>query len=133
MARIEVLNWSTFHRTIWAFGVDGRSALLTGGVGSGKSTLVDAMTTLLLSANKIAYNKAAGAEAKERDLRSHVLGHHRTERVESSTRPVPLRTSASHSVIPAVSGPLSSTSQPPPRASPSSPSAFCSKAQPRPT
>ncbi|MFB8198374.1 ATP-binding protein [Kitasatospora purpeofusca] len=101
LSRLEVLNWGTFHRTIWAFDVDGHSALLTGGVGSGKSTLVDAMTTLLLPANKIAYNKAAGAEAKERNLRSYVLGHHRSERVEAtnSTRPVGLRGSSSHSVI----------------------------------
>ncbi|MFF4386262.1 ATP-binding protein [Streptomyces sp. NPDC001552] len=101
LASLEVLNWGTFHRTIWGFGIDGRSALLTGGVGSGKSTLVDAMTTLLLPANKIAYNKAAGADAKERNLRSYVLGHYKTERVEAtnSTRPIPLRGSSSHSVI----------------------------------
>jgi len=101
LSRLEVLNWGTFHRTIWSFGIDGRSALLTGGVGSGKSTLVDAMTTLLLPANKIAYNKAAGADVKERNLRSYVLGHYRTERVEAtnSTRPIPLRGSSSHSVI----------------------------------
>ncbi|MFJ6212300.1 ATP-binding protein [Streptomyces sp. NPDC092296] len=74
---------------------------MTGGVGSGKSTLVDAMTTLPLPANKIAYNKAAGADAKERNLRSYVLGHYKTERVEAtnSTRPIPLRGSSSQSVI----------------------------------
>ncbi|MGW2541562.1 ATP-binding protein [Kitasatospora sp. NPDC001574] len=96
-----MLNWGTFHRIVWGFGIDGRSALLTGGVGSGKSTLVDAMTTLLLPANKIVYNKAAGADVKERNLRSYVLGHYRTERVEAtnSTRPIPLRGSSSHSVI----------------------------------
>ncbi|KDN85725.1 ATP-binding protein [Kitasatospora cheerisanensis] len=101
LARLEVLNWGTFHRSIWAFDVDGRNALLTGGVGSGKSTLVDAMTTLLLPANKIAYNKAAGAESKERNLRSYVLGHYKSERVEAtnSTRPVALRSASSHSVI----------------------------------
>ncbi|MFJ7205227.1 ATP-binding protein [Streptomyces sp. NPDC098789] len=101
LARLEVLNWGTFHRTNCAFTVDGRSVLLTGGVGSGKSTLVDAMTTLLLPAYKIAYNKAAGANAKERDLRSYVLGHHKNERVEAtgSTRPVGLRDASSYSVI----------------------------------
>ncbi|WP_052707752.1 ATP-binding protein [Streptomyces rubellomurinus] len=101
LTRLEVLNWGTFHRSIWSFTIDGRSALLTGGVGSGKSTLVDAMTTLLLPAHKIAYNKAAGAEAKERDLRSYVLGHYKNERVEAtnSTRPVGLRNASSYSVI----------------------------------
>jgi uncharacterized protein YPO0396 len=101
LARLEVLNWGTFHRTACTFTIDGHSALLTGGVGSGKSTLVDALTTLLLPAHKIAYNKAAGADAKERDLRSYVLGHHKNERVEASdtTRPVGLRNHTSYSVI----------------------------------
>ncbi|MFH8443411.1 ATP-binding protein [Streptomyces sp. NPDC018026] len=101
LARLEVLNWGTFHRTTRTFTVDGHSALLTGGVGSGKSTLVDAITTLLLPAHKIDYNKAAGADAKERDLRSYVLGHYRNERVEAtgSTRPVGLRDHTSYSVI----------------------------------
>ncbi|MGW5679243.1 ATP-binding protein [Streptomyces sp. NPDC003860] len=101
LARLEVLNWGTFHRTTCTFTVAGHCALLTGGVGSGKSTLVDALTTLLLPAHKIAYNKAAGADAKERDLRSYVLGHHKNERVEASdtTRPVGLRDHTSYSVI----------------------------------
>ncbi|MET9615391.1 ATP-binding protein [Kitasatospora indigofera] len=101
LARLEVLNWGTFHRTTCTFAIDGQCALLTGGVGSGKSTLVDALTTLLLPAHKIAYNKAAGAEAKERDLRSYVLGYHKSESVEAtgSTRPVALRDHTSYSVI----------------------------------
>lgn len=101
LARLEVLNWGTFHRTTCTLTVDGHCALLTGGVGSDKSTLVDALTTLLLPAHKIAYNKAAGAEAKERDLRSYVLGHHKNERVEATdtTRPVGLRDHTSYSVI----------------------------------
>ncbi|MFD9124523.1 ATP-binding protein [Kitasatospora sp. NPDC059571] len=101
LARLEVLNWGTFHRTTCTFAIDGHSALLTGGVGSGKSTLVDALTTLLLPAHKIAYNKAAGAEAKERDLRSYVLGYHKNESIEAtgSTRPVALRDHTSYSVI----------------------------------
>ncbi|MFD5620530.1 ATP-binding protein [Streptomyces yangpuensis] len=101
LTRLEVLNWGTFHNVPRTFTVDGHSALLTGGVGSGKSTLVDAITTLFRPAHKIDYNKAAGADAKERDLRSYVLGHHRNERVETtgSTRPVGLRDHTSYSVI----------------------------------
>src|SRR5262249_31584176 len=69
--------------------------------GSGKSTLVDAITTLLLPANRITYNKAAGAETRERDLRSYVLGHYKGERNEASSRsrPVALRDIGSFSVI----------------------------------
>jgi uncharacterized protein YPO0396 len=99
--RLEVLNWGTFHRQVWRLTTGGRTSLLTGDIGSGKSTLVDAITTLLLPAHRIAYNKAAGAEARERTLRSYVEGHHKTERVESTgaLRPIGLRDHHSYSVI----------------------------------
>ncbi|MCB1568761.1 MAG: hypothetical protein KDI69_08125, partial [Xanthomonadales bacterium] len=77
LQRLEVLNWGTFDRHVWRYELDGRNGLLTGDIGSGKSTLVDAVTTLLVPAQRIAYNKAAGAEARERSLRSYVLGHYK--------------------------------------------------------
>lgn len=97
----EVYNWGTFHQRVWRFPAGGDNALLTGDIGSGKSTLVDAVTTLLVPAQKIAYNKAAGAEAKERSLRSYVLGHYKSERSETglSAKPVALRDHNSYSVI----------------------------------
>ncbi len=70
LQRLEVLNWGTFDRRVWRYELDGRNGLLTGDIGSGKSTLVDAVTTLLVPAQRIAYNKAAGAETRERSLRS---------------------------------------------------------------
>ena len=101
LQRLEVLNWGTFHERVWALRADGRNALLTGDIGSGKSTLVDAVTTLLVPAQRVAYNKAAGADARERTLRSYVLGHYKSERNEqgSSGRPVALRDHNSYSVI----------------------------------
>ena len=101
LQRIELYNWGTFHQKVWTFDLDGRNALLTGDIGSGKSTIVDAVTTLLLPSHRISYNKAAGAETRERDLRSYVLGHWKSERVETTgtTRPVALRTPANYSVI----------------------------------
>lgn len=101
LQRFEVLNWGTFDSVVWSFEAGGRNALLTGDIGSGKSTLVDALTTLLLPANVIDYNKAAGAERRERDLRSYVLGHHRLERNEETgtTRAVALRDTSSYSVL----------------------------------
>jgi uncharacterized protein YPO0396 len=101
LRRLEVYNWGTFHSRIWSFEVASRNALLTGDIGSGKSTLVDALTTLLLPAHRIVYNKAAGAETRERDLRSYVLGFYRSERneVTGSSRPVALRDARSYSVI----------------------------------
>jgi len=82
----EVLNWGTFDSQVWRFTPDAETALLTGDIGSGKSTIVDALTTLLMPSHKAAYNKAAGAEAKERTLRSYVEGHYKSERNEVTGR-----------------------------------------------
>jgi uncharacterized protein YPO0396 len=99
--RVEVYNWGTFDKNIWSISLDGQTSLLTGDIGSGKSTLVDAITTLLLPANRIAYNKAAGADVRERTLRSYVEGHYKSERNETTgaSRPVGLRDHGSYSVI----------------------------------
>jgi uncharacterized protein YPO0396 len=98
---VEIVNWGTFDRQIWHLRLGGDNALLTGDIGSGKSTLVDAITSLLVPAQKIAFNKAAGAEMRERDLRSYVLGHYKSERGEAglSAKPVALRDHNSYSVI----------------------------------
>lgn len=101
LQRLEVFNWGTFDKRVWRLIPGSETALLTGDIGSGKSTLVDAMTTLLLPANKISYNKAAGADAKERTLRSYVEGHYKSERIESSgtSRAIGLRNHTSYSVL----------------------------------
>ena len=39
---LRVLNWGTFHQHVWDIAPEGHNALLTGDIGSGKSTLVDA-------------------------------------------------------------------------------------------
>lgn len=99
--RCEVLNWGTFDGRVWNLCPEGANALLTGDIGSGKSTLVDAVTTLLVPAQRITYNKAAGADARERSLRSYVLGHYRAERGEDgqAAKAVALRDHNSYSVI----------------------------------
>lgn len=102
LAHLEVFNWGTFDKQVWRFTPAAQTALLTGDIGSGKSTLVDAVTTLLMPAHRIAYNKAAGADSKERTLRSYVEGHYKSERIESSgrSRPIGLRTTGrTYSVI----------------------------------
>jgi uncharacterized protein YPO0396 len=101
LARLELYNWGTFDQRVWALTPDGRNALVTGDIGSGKSTIVDAVTTLLLPAHKIAYNKAAGAEIRERSLRSYVLGHYKSERNEitGGTHPIALRDATKFSVL----------------------------------
>ncbi|MBN1961545.1 MAG: ATP-dependent exonuclease SbcCD, C subunit-like protein [Deltaproteobacteria bacterium] len=101
LVQLEVYNWGTFHHHIWQLNLNSANTLLTGDIGSGKSTLVDAITTLLVPPQKLTFNKAAGAEVRERTLRSYVLGYYKTERSETSlsARPVALREANDYSVI----------------------------------
>ena len=59
-----------------------------------------------MPANRISYNKAAGADAKERTLRSYVEGHYKSERIEATgtSRPVALRDHRNYSVVLGVFG-----------------------------
>ena len=41
LQKLEVLNWGTFDKQVWSINPQGHNALLTGDIGSGKSTLVD--------------------------------------------------------------------------------------------
>ena len=100
LARLEVYNWGTFDGEVWSLAPEGATSLLTGDVGSGKSTLVDAIITLLVPPRRITYNKAADASAKERSLSSYVRGyyaHHST--AEGTSRPEALRDKREYSVI----------------------------------
>ncbi|MGC8529647.1 MAG: ATP-binding protein [Leptospirillia bacterium] len=101
LERFELYNWGTFTDRVWSLSPRGENVLVTGDIGSGKSTLVDAITTLLVPPQKVAYNKAAGAESRERSLRSYVLGYYKSERVEAgaTARPVALREPGGYSVI----------------------------------
>lgn len=99
--KMEVLNWGTFHQKSWKIAPNGCNSLLTGDIGSGKSTLVDAITTLLVPHHKIIYNKAAGAESKERSLYSYIRGEFKNEKDDSShaSRKVFLRDENTYSVL----------------------------------
>ncbi len=101
LRRLELYNWGTFDGRVWTLKLHGRNVLLTGDIGSGKTTVVDAVTTLLVPSQRIAYNKAAGADTRERTLRSYVLGHYKSERNEISgtAKPVALRGNNDYSVI----------------------------------
>lgn len=99
---VELYNWGTFHNRVVSIPLEGHNGLLTGDIGSGKSTIVDAVTTLLVPSQKVAYNKAAGASFKERSLRSYVMGYYKSERSEGgfSAKPVALREAGTtHTVI----------------------------------
>ncbi|MCR5756470.1 MAG: hypothetical protein K6F95_00985 [Selenomonas sp.] len=100
LERLEVYNWGTFDRQVWSLELNGEMSLLTGDVGSGKSTLVDALLTLLVPPRKVTYNKAADASAKERSLTSYVRGYYGQKRTENGGgRPEALRGKNKYSVI----------------------------------
>ncbi|GAB3986334.1 ATP-binding protein [Spirosoma daeguense] len=102
LCRMEVLNWGTFNKKVWHIEPNGDNALLTGDIGAGKSTLVDALTTLLVRNDRITYNKAAGSDKRERNLKSYVLGAFKGEKLETShkSKAVYLRDSATtHTVL----------------------------------
>lgn len=99
---VELYNWGTFGRSVWSFPFGGENALITGDIGSGKSTWVDALTTLLVPPQRITYNKAAGAERRERTDKSYVLGEYRSSRGEGSANSTNLRNEGCYSVLAAV-------------------------------
>ncbi|MBK8396318.1 MAG: ATP-dependent exonuclease SbcCD, C subunit-like protein [Leptospiraceae bacterium] len=101
LERFEVLNWGTFNQKVWKIEPLGFNSLLVGEIGSGKSTLVDGITALLIQNKKITYNKAAGAERKERTLESYVLGAYGSLKGEEVSNPKPqhLRDNSSYSVL----------------------------------
>jgi len=101
LEHFEFYNWGTYHNTINSLNLKKTNALLTGDIGSGKSTVVDALTTLLVPHQKIIYNKAAGAGSKERSLRSYILGEYKSSKDDnySSSKAVCLRDEDSFSVL----------------------------------
>lgn len=99
LQRLELYNWGTFAHRVWSLTPDGHNALLTGDIGSGKSTAVDAITTLLVPHHRIVFNKAAGAEAKERSLYSYVRGEYKSAKGEENSRSVYLRDERCYSVL----------------------------------
>jgi uncharacterized protein YPO0396 len=67
LARVEVYNWGTFSN-LHGFDVARRGHLITGASGSGKSSLLDAIATVLVPQSRIAYNAAAlDASARHND------------------------------------------------------------------
>lgn len=103
MRRLEVYNWGTFDGVVWPFELGGNTSLLTGEIGSGKSTLIDAILTLLIPQPKINYNKAADSGSRERSLTSYVRGYYaKRSNASGEEEPVALRDKNKYSVILAV-------------------------------
>lgn len=103
MRRLEMYNWGTFDGAVWPFELGGNTSLLTGEIGSGKSTLVDAILTLLIPQLRINYNKAADSGSRERSLTSYVRGYYaKRSNASGEEEPVALRDKNKYSVILAV-------------------------------
>lgn len=97
----EFYNWGTYDKKIVTLHLGKNNALLTGDIGSGKSTIVDALTTLIVPHNKIVFNKAAGATTKERTLYSYIVGEYKSTKDENfgHAKAVSLRDENSFTVL----------------------------------
>jgi uncharacterized protein YPO0396 len=75
---MEVYNWGTFDNQIFKIEPKGNNSLLTGANGSGKTTFIDALLTLLVPLkNDRFYNQSSGVQKKgDRSEESYVLGHY---------------------------------------------------------
>ncbi|MFN8286262.1 MAG: SbcC/MukB-like Walker B domain-containing protein [Chitinophagales bacterium] len=82
---MQVYNWGTFDERIYTLNAETQSSLLTGANGSGKTTIVDALLTLLVPSTQRFYNQSSGAEKKkERTEESYVEGHYGRTQDEDS-------------------------------------------------
>lgn len=101
LKHLELYNWGTFHEKIYRLSPGGRNSLLTGANGSGKTTVADALITLLVPPQKRHYNQSSGADRKrERDETSYLLGAFgNIKDDESQAKTQYLRTKDDYSVI----------------------------------
>ena len=96
-----MLNWGTFDQRVWRLRAGGENTLLTGDIGSGKSTLVDAVTTLLLPAQRSPTTRPPAPTRRSARCAATSQGHYKSERVEATgtSRPVGLRDHSTYSVV----------------------------------
>lgn len=100
---MELFNWGTFHNRIYRIAPQGNNSLLTGANASGKSTLIDALLTLLVPAKKDRfYNQSSGIEKKgDRNEETYVLGNYGNIQAEGETsvKTQQLRDKSTYSII----------------------------------
>ena len=103
LSYMEIYNWGTFNNRIYRIAPDGNNSLLTGANASGKSTLIDALLTLLVPSKKDRfYNQSSGNEKKgDRTEETYVLGNYGNIQAEGelATKTQQLRNKESYSVL----------------------------------
>lgn len=71
---LEVWNWGTFDKKVYRMNTHGNNSLLTGANASGKSTLIDALLTLMVPLKRQRfYNQSSGGGEKGQSYRGVVL------------------------------------------------------------
>ena len=89
--RLELLNWGTFRGDGQVFAPRGAWSLLVGDNGSGKSTAIDALRTLLVPPRLLNYNEASGdgrkSSGRDRTRRSYIRGAWASSSTIDSTTP----------------------------------------------
>jgi uncharacterized protein YPO0396 len=100
---MEIYNWGTFDKKVIRINPQGNNSLLTGANQSGKSTLIDALLTLLVPLKKDRfYNQSSGVEKKgDRTEETYVLGNYGNIQREGdiNTTKLQLRDKKTYSVI----------------------------------
>ncbi|MDF2186783.1 SbcC/MukB-like Walker B domain-containing protein [Paraflavitalea sp. CAU 1676] len=76
--KMQLYNWGTFDGAIYTISPESENSLLTGANGSGKTTFVHAMLTLLAAERRMrSFNQSAEGKTKnERSEESYVLGEY---------------------------------------------------------
>ncbi len=86
LSELSVFNWGSFHGLHTA-SIDAAGTLVTGDNGSGKSTFIDGLMSLLLPAGKAIFNVAAAqGDRSDRTLLSYMRGSYGSAHDGSSTR-----------------------------------------------
>ena len=100
---LEVWNWGTFDKKVYHMNLHGNNSLLTGANASGKSTLIDALLTLMVPLKRQRfYNQSSGVEKKgKRTEESYFFGNYGNQQQEgaASTTTLRLRDKGARSVL----------------------------------
>lgn len=90
---MEVWNWGTFDDSVYRLNPQGNNSLLTGANASGKSTLIDALLTLLVPLKRQRfYNQSSGVEKKgNRTEESYFFGNYGNKQQDGNSGTTSLR------------------------------------------